>query len=82
MRYPAVLLDLDHTLLDSDSSEAAAFALALATAGVADPALYFPRYRILSRCHIHDLLPLSMSDRLHRNIYNVFEFLDNNFHLR
>jgi phosphoglycolate phosphatase-like HAD superfamily hydrolase len=35
--YTALLLDLDHTLLDSDASETLAFERALARAGIADP---------------------------------------------
>ncbi|HSR96017.1 MAG TPA: YjjG family noncanonical pyrimidine nucleotidase [Kofleriaceae bacterium] len=43
--YTALLLDLDHTLLDSDASEAHAFDHALASAGVADPERYLPAYQ-------------------------------------
>ena len=36
-RHPTVLIDLDHTLLDSATSEARAFDHTMAVAGVADP---------------------------------------------
>jgi YjjG family noncanonical pyrimidine nucleotidase len=45
MPYTALLFDLDHTLLDSDASEARAFDHALASAGVADPERYLPAYQ-------------------------------------
>lgn len=44
-RYGTVLFDLDHTLLDSDASEAAAFDHAMRFAGVAEPAELFDTYR-------------------------------------
>ncbi len=43
--YSTVLLDLDHTLLDSDASESAAFEHTMRFAGVADPAELFDTYR-------------------------------------
>jgi len=43
--YTALLIDLDHTLLDSDASEARAFEHALASAGVRDVARHLPAYR-------------------------------------
>src|ERR1043165_6641277 len=43
--YTALLLDLDHTLLDSDASEARAFDHALASVGVADPERHLPAYQ-------------------------------------
>jgi 2-haloacid dehalogenase len=49
MRYTALLLDLDHTLLDSDASERLAFEHAMAGAGVADPGRYFPEYDAINR---------------------------------
>jgi YjjG family noncanonical pyrimidine nucleotidase len=49
VRYTALLLDLDHTLLDSDASERLAFEHALANAGVADPARYLPTYDRINR---------------------------------
>ncbi len=49
MRYTALLLDLDHTLLDSDASERLAFEHALAGAGVADPGGYLPAYSAINR---------------------------------
>ena len=49
MAYTALLLDLDHTLLDSDASEVLAFHHALAAAGVADPARYLPTYHEINR---------------------------------
>lgn len=44
VRYPVVLLDLDHTLFDSDESERLAFARTLAAAGVRDPDALLPTY--------------------------------------
>jgi YjjG family noncanonical pyrimidine nucleotidase len=49
MAYTALLLDLDHTLLDSDASEAHAFEHALASAGVVDAAHYLPAYHQINR---------------------------------
>ena len=45
MRYSTFLLDFDHTLFDSDSSEAAAFAAALSAAGIAEPGPYSAAYK-------------------------------------
>ncbi|MEM7084481.1 MAG: YjjG family noncanonical pyrimidine nucleotidase, partial [Pseudomonadota bacterium] len=45
MRYPTILLDLDHTLLDSDASEKAAFEQTLRAVGVQEPAAYVDDYR-------------------------------------
>lgn len=47
--YTALLLDLDHTLLDSDASEAQAYEQALTSAGVADPRRYLPAYHQINR---------------------------------
>lgn len=47
--YTALLFDLDHTLLDSDASEARAFDHALTTAGVADPDRHRPAYQAINR---------------------------------
>ena len=47
--YTALLLDLDHTLLDSEASEALAFEHALASAGVAEPRQYLPVYDRINR---------------------------------
>jgi len=47
--YTALLLDLDHTLLDSDASESLAFERALASAGIADPGRYLPAYGQINR---------------------------------
>ena len=49
MAYSALLFDLDHTLLDSDASEALAFDHALAGAGVAEPARHLPAYLQINR---------------------------------
>ena len=43
-RHPVVLLDLDHTLLDSDASEGMAFEQALASVGVRDASAHLPEY--------------------------------------
>lgn len=45
MRYSTVLLDFDHTLLDSDTSEIEAYKLTLRNQGVADPMRYFDTYQ-------------------------------------
>ncbi len=42
--YSTVLLDFDHTLLDSDTSEIEAYKLTLRNQGVADPMRYFDIY--------------------------------------
>jgi YjjG family noncanonical pyrimidine nucleotidase len=47
--YTALLLDLDHTLLDSDASEAQAFEHALASAGIRDPHHHLPAYHHINR---------------------------------
>lgn len=44
MSYSTVLLDLDHTLLDSDASETCAFDVTLIDAGVPNPERHFPTY--------------------------------------
>lgn len=49
MPYTAILLDLDHTLLDSDMSESLAFEHALASAGVATPARHLAAYVEINR---------------------------------
>jgi HAD superfamily hydrolase (TIGR01549 family) len=45
MRYKTFLLDLDHTLFDSDASEAMAFSRAMTAAGVSEPGRYAAAYR-------------------------------------
>lgn len=49
LRYSTVLFDLDHTLLDSDASEALAFAATLRLAGVDDASEHFPVYDTINR---------------------------------
>lgn len=49
MTYATLLFDLDHTLFDSDASEAQAFAHALATVGIEEPGRYFPTYDAINR---------------------------------
>ena len=49
MPYTALLLDLDHTLLDSGASEALAFEHALASAGVTEPARHLAAYIAINR---------------------------------
>lgn len=44
VRYETLLFDLDHTLLDSDASEIAAYAHTMATIGLANPDDHFERY--------------------------------------
>jgi YjjG family noncanonical pyrimidine nucleotidase len=48
MRYTTILFDLDHTLLDSDASEVAAFDMTLRAAGVEDPARYFAPFEAIN----------------------------------
>jgi 2-haloacid dehalogenase len=48
VRFPFVLLDLDHTLLDSDASELLAFEQALTMADVELPSQYFSPYRTIN----------------------------------
>ena len=48
MRYETILLDLDHTLFDSDTSEQTAFAQALLAAGVVEPMQYFKAYQTIN----------------------------------
>lgn len=48
MRYETILLDLDHTLFDSDTSEQTAFAQALVTAGIVEPMQYFTAYQAIN----------------------------------
>ena len=49
MSYATLLFDLDHTLFDSDASEAQAFAHALAAAGIDEPRQFFPTYDAINR---------------------------------
>ncbi len=49
MRYPTLLFDLDHTLLDSDESERSAYQHTMATIGLSDPGTYFGRYVAINR---------------------------------
>lgn len=42
--YSTILFDLDHTLLDSNTSEAAAFENALRNAGIDEPCVHFETY--------------------------------------
>ena len=44
MRYSTLLFDLDHTLLDSDASEIAAYAHTMSMIGLPDPDDHFERY--------------------------------------
>lgn len=48
MTYSTVLLDFDHTLLDSDTSEVEAYTLTLRNQGVAEPMQYFDRYKAIN----------------------------------
>ena len=45
MRYSTFLFDLDHTLFDTDASEAAAFEQTMLAAGIADPERYAATYQ-------------------------------------
>lgn len=49
MRYPTLLFDLDHTLLDSDESERQAYSHTMATIRLDDPAAHFERYVTINR---------------------------------
>jgi len=61
-RYSTILLDLDHTLFDTDASEVLAFEATLLAAGVADPAAHLPEYQRINRAlwaavERHELTP-------------------------
>lgn len=45
MPYTTILLDLDHTLFDTDASEIAAFEQTMAAAGILDAGRYLPAYQ-------------------------------------
>jgi len=49
MRYPTLLFDLDHTLIDSDESERQAYEHTMATIGLSEPGAYFDRYVSINR---------------------------------
>jgi 2-haloacid dehalogenase len=49
MAYATFLFDLDHTLLDSDASEVAAYAHAMTAIGLDDPDRHFDRYVAINR---------------------------------
>jgi|TARA_B100001750_G_scaffold246876_1_gene270675 2-haloacid dehalogenase len=49
MGYSTFLLDLDHTLLDSDRSEILAFDYTMRSAGINDPDTYVDVYRTINR---------------------------------
>ena len=49
MRYTHLLFDLDHTLFDSDASEAAAYAHTMTSIGLDDAAAHFDRYVTINR---------------------------------
>lgn len=49
MRYPTLLFDLDHTLLDSDESERLAYAHTMTSIGLADHEVHFERYVDINR---------------------------------
>ncbi len=51
MRYTTVLLDLDHTLLDSDTSELLAFDETMHSVGVAEPQIHFADYAAINRAY-------------------------------
>lgn len=47
--YTTLLFDLDHTLLDSDASEVAAYAHTMTSLGLDDPDRHFDRYVAINR---------------------------------
>lgn len=49
MRYSTFLLDLDHTLFDSDTSETAAFTNTMLLAGVGDPGQHAETYQRINK---------------------------------
>jgi 2-haloacid dehalogenase len=49
MPYETLLFDLDHTLLDSDTSEVEAYAHTMVTFGLTDPDHHFERYVAINR---------------------------------
>lgn len=48
MHYSTLLIDFDHTLLDSDASAHAAFAITMVAAGVADPSPVIPAFEAIN----------------------------------
>lgn len=48
-RWTTILFDLDHTLLDSDTSEALAFDATLRSVGIDDPSEHLPAYQQLNQ---------------------------------
>ncbi|MGI9605183.1 MAG: YjjG family noncanonical pyrimidine nucleotidase [Acidimicrobiales bacterium] len=46
--YETILLDFDHTLLDSDTSEALAFESTLSGVGISDPSQHFSTYKTIN----------------------------------
>jgi YjjG family noncanonical pyrimidine nucleotidase len=65
MRYPTLLMDLDHTLLDSETSELAAFEHTMQVAGVSEPDRYLDPYLKINRAmwaavERHELTPLQV----------------------
>jgi len=51
MAYSTLLFDLDHTLLDSDTSELRAFDETMRSVGIADPAPHFADYAAINRAY-------------------------------
>jgi len=49
MSYETVLFDLDHTLLDSDTSERLAFSATLTAAGIFEPSSYLDTYQTINK---------------------------------
>ena len=48
MTYSTFLLDLDHTLLDSDTSEIEAYTRTLRNQGISNPMVHFPTYKTIN----------------------------------
>ena len=62
MKYETLLFDFDHTLFDSNASEAAAFTNTLRTFGVEDPTAHFDTYTAINSAlwtavELHQITP-------------------------
>ena len=77
--YKTVLLDLDHTLFDSDASEAAAFAATLHEIGIRDHERYIKPYQVInlelwSAVERGELVPQQVKKMRFERLVEKFEF--------
>ena len=68
MTYTTFLLDLDHTLFDTEASEVAAFEQTMAAAGIADAASHWSAYerinlQLWSAVERQEILPQVVRER-------------------